>query len=382
MIVGIVGAGAMGSGIAQVAAQAGEQVKLYDSRPEALHKAENSLIKIAERQVEKKRWTAEESKAVLARMHYVTSLEEFHNCDLVIEAIVEDLTAKIALFQELETIISNHCILASNTSSLSIASLSKGRVNPDRVMGIHFFNPAPLMPLVEVIPSILTDQELLKNAAERISSWGKTVVKVKDTPGFIVNRIARPYYGEALRIYEENIGTIEQIDFIMRSKGFKMGPFELMDFIGNDINYAVSETVWTQFYFDPRYRPSLVQKRMVEAGLLGRKTGRGYYKYVDGEDHRKAVEVVNTHNEYIFERIFSMLVNEAFDAISMGIATEEEIDLAMTKGVNYPRGLFEWAKEYGVDKIYHNLQSLYDTYLEDRYRPSKALRSYATNGTY
>lgn len=377
MMVGIVGAGAMGSGIAQVAAQAGEQVKLYDSRPEALHKAEDSLAKIAARQVEKGRWTAHESQAILDRMQYVNSLNEFHDCDLVIEAIIEDLEAKTTLFQQLETIISNHCILASNTSSLSIASLSKGRVNPDRVMGIHFFNPAPLMPLVEIIPSILTNQQLLDLTAKRIANWGKTVAKAKDTPGFIVNRIARPFYGEALRIYEEGLGTPEQIDLVMRSYGFKMGPFELMDFIGNDINYAVSETVWKQFYYDPRYRPSLVQKRMVEAGLLGRKTGRGYYTYDGGENQGKSTASNQDEGHVIFERIFCMLVNEAYEALHLRIATEEEIELAMTKGVNYPKGLLAWSKEYGLPKLYHTLEQLYDTYLDDRYRPSPAFRAQA-----
>lgn len=379
---GIVGAGAMGSGIAQVAAQAGESVLLFDTRTEALHGSEAKLKKIMARLVEKGKLSEEESTAVQSRIQYVDNLKSFKDCNLVIEAIIENVDAKHSVFQILETVVSEDCILASNTSSLSIASLSKGRIAPSRVMGIHFFNPAPLLPLVEVIPSILTNADLLQKAEARIKSWGKVTVIAKDTPGFIVNRVARPFYGEAIKMYEEGFATIPEIDAAMRSYGFRMGPFELMDLIGNDVNFAVTETVWTQFFFDPRFKPSLTQKRMSEAGLYGRKSGQGYYTYVDSKATERLESLENHRAQAIFERIFCMLVNEAYDALFMGIGSKEDIDLAMTKGVNYPKGLFAWSEEYGIDKIYSVLANLFEYFGDDRYRPNPLFKSSLKNSSF
>jgi 3-hydroxybutyryl-CoA dehydrogenase len=246
--------------------------------------------------------------------------------------------------------------------------------HPERFLGIHFFNPAPLMPLVEVIPNILTKNDIVTQSLEILKKWGKTTVLAKDTPGFIVNRIARPFYGEALRIYEEGIADISTIDWTMKHLGgFKMGPFELMDLIGHDVNYVVTETVWTQMYFDPKYKPSITQKRLMEAGLLGRKTGRGFYDYSQPLPTEPTVKNPSLHQQ-IFIRILSMLINEAADALYYNIASAEDIETAMTKGVNYPKGLLHWADELGISTVYNELIKLYEYYKEDRYRPSVLLK--------
>ena len=377
--VGIIGAGAMGSGIAQVAATAGNKVFLYDTKKEAQDGAEQLIIKMLAK-LEEKGKLQESAVSVSERITYATDLDEFEPCELVIEAIVEKLQIKKNVFEEVEAIVSDTCILASNTSSLSIASIAAACKNPQRVMGIHFFNPAPLMPLVEIISAVQTDPELAANMKETIQSWGKVPVFAKDTPGFIVNRIARPFYGEAIRILEEDLANVPTIDWAMKELGgFKMGPFELMDFIGNDINYEVTATVFKEFFFDPRYKPSFTQKRMVEANRLGRKTGMGYYNY--GED---AVNLEPDKNDglgsYILKRILAMLVNEAADALYLHVATKEDIDLAMTKGVNYPKGLLAWADEIGIETCLNALEELQSEYGEDRYRPSPILRKMVKKG--
>ncbi|WP_432412747.1 3-hydroxyacyl-CoA dehydrogenase NAD-binding domain-containing protein [Rasiella sp. SM2506] len=381
---GIIGAGTMGSGIAQVASTAGCKVKLFDLNQDALDKAKDSLEKIMSRLVEKGRITSEEKTRIQNNISYVNSLKELADSDLTIEAIVENLDIKKKVFQELESYVSDDCIIASNTSSLSIASIASSLNKPERCVGIHFFNPAPLMKLVEVIPAIQTSQETLKISEDTIKSWGKVVAVAKDTPGFIVNRVARPFYGEALRIYEEGIADFATIDHAMKTVGsFRMGPFELMDFIGNDVNYTVTETVFTAFYYDPRYKPAFTQKRFAEAGYLGRKSGRGYYKYDEsGRVSSSAVERSEDTAlaEMIFERILIMLINEAADALFLNIANAEDIDNAMTKGVNYPKGLLAWADEKGIDWCVEKMDALYDEYREDRYRCSPLLRRMDNNG--
>jgi 3-hydroxybutyryl-CoA dehydrogenase len=298
----------------------------------------------------------------------------FRDCDLVIEAIVEDLEVKRDLFHTLEGIVGDACTLATNTSSLSIAAVAGGCRRPERVLGLHFFNPAPLLPLVEIVPGLATDTGLPAQARALMQAWGKTPVIARDTPGFIVNRIARPFYGEALRIYEEGIAEFAEIDAAMKSLGgFRMGPFELMDLIGNDVNYQVTASVWEQLFYDPRYRPSITQKRLAESGRLGRKTGQGYYAY--GTETPPASP--GSRGEEVFMRILSMLINEAADALYLGIAGRDDIELAMTRGVNYPKGLLKWADEIGVGRVYDTLCRLRDDYREDRYRPSILLRRMA-----
>jgi 3-hydroxybutyryl-CoA dehydrogenase len=384
-LVGVIGAGAMGAGIAQVAAAAGHRVLLADANPVSIERAEVQHAKALARDVEKGRRSRDDADAVLARLRYVrgASAEElsaFADCGFVIEAVVEDLSVKRALMALLETIVAPTAVLASNTSSLSIAALAGACTHAERVVGVHFFNPAPVMPLVEIVPSLTTDSDCTDAVQAMVDRWGKTTVRAADTPGFIVNRVARPFYGESLRIHEEGIADCATIDWAMRELGgFRMGPFELMDFIGNDVNYAVTCSVFEAMSFDPRYKPALQQRRLVEAGWLGRKSGRGYYDYRDG-----AVIPAHTADESlgrsVLERVLAMLVNEAVDAVHLRIASPPDIELAMTRGVNYPRGLLAWGDEIGPDRVLRTLQTLHAEYGEDRYRPSIRLRRIAAAG--
>lgn len=375
--VGIIGAGTMGSGIAQVAAQSGHKVILFDTSEEALEKAMGKLEKIMSRLLEKGKITAQDKEQILGRISTCNDMDAFRHCGLIIEAIIENNEIKRKVFEELELLVEDECILASNTSSLSIASIAASCEKPGRVVGIHFFNPAPLMPLVEIVPAVQTSDKTLKDARTLIDSWKKVTVVAKDTPGFIVNRVARPFYGEAIRIYEEGIADMATIDWALKELGgFRMGPFELMDYIGNDINYTVTETVWTAFYYDPRYKPSFTQKRMMEAGYLGRKTGKGYYDYSEGASLPEPDKNQKV-GEAIVWRVLIMLINEAADALHLGIASKEDIDLAMTKGVNYPKGLLKWADEKGIQEVLDGLDKLYLAYHEERYRASVLLRQKA-----
>lgn len=380
MIVGIVGAGAMGSGIAQVAAQNGHQVVISDTRQEALDVSKSKLEKVMNRLVEKQKLTAEDATAIQAQISYTTEMSDFKDCGLIIEAIVERIDVKKVVFQTLEKIVSADCILATNTSSLSVAAIAASVEDASRVLGIHFFNPAPLMPLVELIPAVQTAESTLSKAKDLIDGWKKVTVIAKDTPGFIVNRVARPFYGEALRIYEEGFADFATIDWAIKEiGGFKMGPFQLMDFIGNDVNYAVTESVFTAFYFDPRYKPSFTQKRHAEAGWLGRKSGRGYFDYAEGAENPEPTKDKELGNMIVW-RILVMLINEAADALHLNIASRDDMDLAMTKGVNYPKGLLKWADEKGIVHCVETLDRLYSEYHEDRYRCSPMLRQMAREG--
>ena len=380
MNIAVIGSGTMGSGIAQVASQAGNRVKVFDKDPDALQKAEGSLDKVLDRLIEKGRIDEERKNEIQSNITYVDQLADLADAEFTIEAIVEDLEIKQKVFQELESYQSKDAVIASNTSSLSIASIASCLDEPQRFLGVHFFNPAPLMPLVEVVPAVQTDKKVFDKTFTTLKNWGKTVVKAKDTPGFIVNRVARPFYGEALRILEESAFGITQdqsgiatIDWAMKELGgFKMGPFQLMDFIGNDINYTVSETVFKAFYYDPRYKPSLTQKRYVEAGYLGKKSGKGFYDHNEQEDIKPDTDT--SKGQKVFERILVMLINEAADALHMNVASATDIDLAMTKGVRYPKGLLAWANEKGINWCVDKMDKLYDTYHEDRYRCSPILR--------
>ena len=372
--IGVIGSGTMGIGIAQVAATQGCKVYLYDANSNQTEKALQNLEKTLQKLAQKEKISFEKAENIFNNIQFCTELKDFKNCDLVIEAIIESKDIKTKVFQELETIVAQDCVIASNTSSISITSLSAELQFPNRFIGIHFFNPAPLMPLVEVIPGLLTQENLAQEIYNLMKSWQKTPVIAKDIPGFIVNRIARPYYGEALRIAEENIATIAQIDDAMKTMGnFKMGPFELMDLIGVDVNFSVTTTVYKDYFYDPKYKPSLLQQRMSEAKLHGRKTGKGFYDYSEN-----ATPPIPEKDEQlylqIFLRIISMLINEAVEAKRLQIATDQDLELAMQKGVNYPKGLLAWGKEIGYATISKTLQDLYETYQEERYRQSPLLR--------
>lgn len=384
-VVGVIGAGAMGAGIAQVAAQNGHRVVIADSIAASVARARDSHVKAMAREVEKGRLTRDAADAVLGRFTYVDGVGLEHmpamaECGFIIEAIIEDLAAKQGLFRLLESFVNRECVLASNTSSLSIAALAGACAEPDRVVGVHFFNPAPLMPLVEIIPAITTRAEVATQSRALVDTWGKVTVMAADTPGFIVNRVARPFYSEALRMLEEGVADAATIDWAMRELGgFKMGPFELMDLIGNDVNFAVTSSVFQQMFYDGRYRPANTQRRLVEAGLLGRKSKRGYYDYRDGavmpEANKDAVL-----GQHIVDRVLAMLVNQAADAVHQRIAAPQDIELSMTKGVNYPKGLLAWGDEIGAGVVLNRLETLHAEYLEERYRPSPLLRKIVKSG--
>lgn len=372
-VIGIAGAGAMGSGIAQVAVMAGFEVRIYDSFKASLEKSRETLNQNIQKLLQKGKITPEEAVGAAGRMYHFEDIQALRDCTLVIEAITENMDAKRTLFVSLEEVVNPGCILASNTSSLSISALAASLKHPERFIGLHFFNPAYVMPLVEIIPAVQTQAITIKTAEQIILQFGKVSVLAKDSPGFIVNKVARPYYSEALRIYEEGLADFRTIDHTMKTYGFKMGPFELMDFIGHDVNYAVTRSVWEAFYYDARYKPSHVQMKLTEAGYLGRKTGRGFYDYND-DSYPSASEASLKVDEKIFNRIICMLINEAADTVYHSICNEKDVELAVKLGVNYPKGLLAWGEELGWKFVEHELDRLYAYYHDARYRVSPYIR--------
>ena len=372
-LISVIGAGTMGSGIAQVAASNGCQVTIVDSSQPALENSKSKLKSILNRLVEKGKINEEQSKSILVCIHWATKMDEISNSNMVIEAIVENLEIKQNLFSEMESLVSDICILATNTSSLSVSKIASVCKLKSRIMGVHFFNPVPLMKLVEVIPTEETDKKLLSEVKSSLEGWGKSVVTAKDTPGFIVNRVARPFYSEALKIYEEGLADFATIDWAMKEfGGFRMGPFELMDYIGNDVNYSATKAVYDGTNHDPRYKPSPIQKKLMDEGLLGRKSGKGYFDYSEN-----AVNPEPNKNEklgqQIFNRILAMLINAAVDTLNGGIATRDDIDTAMTTGVNYPKGLLQWADDIGQNSLLEQLKELHTQSGDDRYIASPLL---------
>jgi 3-hydroxybutyryl-CoA dehydrogenase len=504
--VAVIGSGAMGSGIAQVAASAGYEVKLFDTRADAVAKAIADIGKVYGKLVEKGRMTGEDAAAANARLHSVADLHEVAGAALVIEAIVENLDVKRMLFADLENVVGDDCILATNTSSISVTAIAAKLRRPERLVGMHFFNPVPLMALVEVIRGLATSQQVADTVYATAAAWGKNPVHAKSTPGFIVNRVARPFYAEGLRLLSEQAADPETLDAIMREAGgFRMGPFELMDLIGHDVNFSVTQSVFNAYFGDPRFMPSVHQQEMVNAGFLGRKSGRGFYQYGDDAvkgapateaprprpeavsisiepgvtslitdpmeqrfknagyavahrkqlpsahhtegpafhcngaaifltDGRSATEraAANKHPDTVLYdlvldgsgatrialaradqcgdaawestvglfqaagfavsriddvpgmvvmRTVAMLANEAADAVNQGVCSAEAVDIAMQKGVNYPRGPLAWADAVGVPHIATVLSNLAASYGEDRYRVSPLLRRKLANGT-
>ncbi|MCF6287852.1 MAG: 3-hydroxyacyl-CoA dehydrogenase [Proteobacteria bacterium] len=481
--IGVIGAGTMGIGIAEVAASKGQTVKLFDVNIEFAYSTKNTMSKRLSARVSRGKITPAQYNIIVANIEVVDSLEQLANCKLVIEAIVENLAIKQDLFKQLQDICSQDTLFASNTSSISITAIATVLQNPANMIGLHFFNPAPVMQLVEVIAGLHSSQQNLAIGVELCKFWHKTPVLAKSSPGFIVNKVARPFYGEALKMLQEQVASPEVIDAIMLAAGFRMGPFILMDLIGMDINLAVSQTVFKSMYYDPRYKPSLIQQEMVAANLLGKKTGQGFYKY-DGSDkpvvsfakikiienlpevntllaniqlqqairvddcelmlsngqtckqrlqtnkaqhichidltldykncsivhicfddacpattrnkiiallqqhakaeHATAVHATAVHATAVIVgkdlpaqiamRIVCMLINEAADAIENGVCSEQDVDIAMQKGVNYPIGLIAWAYKIGIKTVVDTLDNLHKWFGEDRYRVSPWLR--------
>ena len=364
----VVGAGAMGGGIAQVLVEAGWEVLLYDTQDASLENGIARVRGVWDKLVEKGKINDAERSAYNKQLSAAYVLREAAEVSLVMEAIYENLDAKRSVFTTLDDLVREDCILATNTSSLSVSSIAAGVKRAERVVGLHFFNPAPLMPLVEIVPGIATDPAVVEACVAAVAAWGKVGVVAKDSPGFLVNRIARPFYGEALHLFEEQMADMATIDWALTELGgFRMGPFALMDLIGHDVNYVVTETIWKQFYCDPRFRPSLSQKRLLEAGWLGRKSGRGFYDYRNGASLPEPTrdEVLG---RAIVDRVVAMLINEAADAVYRAIGSESDVETAMLKGVNYPKGLLAWGREWGWTKVRDQIEALRERSGDPRYR--------------
>ena len=381
-LVGIVGAGAMGAGIAQVAAATGHEVTLVDAVPGAAAGAVERIGTALSRLVDRGKLSADDAAATVARITAVESVHDLPECGLVVEAVPEDLDLKRRLFAELSDRQPSTTVLATNTSSFDIDDIATDVVDPERVLGLHFFNPPPVMRLVEVVHGERTARAYVEHAVTLMHAWGKTPVRCRSTPGFIVNRVARPFYGEAQRIVEAGIADAATVDWVLREKGgFPMGPLELTDFSGQDVNLAVGTSVWEQTGRDERYAPTAFQRDLVESGRLGRKTGSGVYTYAADGSLEAAAPDVELAERLVggpiatdpLARTLAMLVNEAVDLVARDEARADDVDTAMRLGTRYPRGPIEWGREIGFDVVAGQVAELAEAYPGGRYRPSPAL---------
>jgi 3-hydroxybutyryl-CoA dehydrogenase len=397
--VGIIGAGTMGAGIAQVAAASGWKVILHDLSQAAGDRAVERIASGFDRLIAKNKMTAAEAAAARDRVATTSDLADLAPCDLVIEAIVEQLDVKERVLREVATIVKPDVPLATNTSSLSISEIGRATGEPHRVIGMHFFNPAPVLKLVEVVRGAETSSEVADRVILIAEAWGKHVAQASDTPGFIVNRVARPYYLEAWRVLEDGYARVDVIDNAMKTMGgFRMGPFELTDLIGQDVNTATTDSVWQRLGEPARLAPSRLQNKLVDDGHLGRKSGRGAYAH-DGENivpailvRRRALELddelsaavaafcdgaseeqASDLERYLFARILASIINEAVWARHDGVASGNDIDTAMRLGTNYPKGPIEWAEQIGWPTVIDLLQLLNRTVVDGRFAPPESL---------
>jgi 3-hydroxybutyryl-CoA dehydrogenase len=409
--IAVIGAGTMGSGIAQLAAQSGYEVLMYDLKDDFVQRGMYNIKAALQSRVDKGKMKPAEMDAIIDRIATTVKRDDAASADLIIEAAPEDMDLKREIFSSLSAHAKPTTILATNTSSLSVTSIASAAKNPERVVGMHFFNPAPVMPLVEIISATRTSSDVVETVRGIAQTMGKTPVRAADMPGFIVNRVARPFYSEALKILGEGTAPVPVIDAAMRAAGFRMGPFELMDFIGIDVNYAVTCSVYSAFFQEPRFRPSPIQQRMVEANTLGRKTGLGFYHYIDGKPgdhaynppvnltHKRNVPFIPEHlttaflanggievppetpeQSEIAVRILAMIMNEAAYAVGEDVASVRDIDIAMRLGTNYPKGPLKWSDEIGLEIVFNVLKSLQSALGDERYRPAPLLRQMVRSG--
>ncbi len=387
--IGVLGAGTMGAGIAQVAAEAGLEVMLLDPVDGAYDRARDRIGGFLERKVAKGQLHAGAADAAMTRIREAGSVADLTAAELVVEAIPEDMDLKRDAFRRLDAAASHGTILATNTSSLSVREIAVAASRPERVVGMHFFNPVPLMALVEVIAAPQTDPAVAAATVRLAERLGKTAVEAADTPGFIVNRVARPFYLEGLRILGEGAADAPAIDAALRDAGFRMGPFELIDTIGLDVNLAVSESVWEGFGRSPRYLPHALQRVLVQAGRLGRKTNAGFYDYgTDGErgapwsglEAQPPTGTAPLTAEAVTDRVLATIVNEAASAIEDRTARPEAVDTAMRLGTNWPRGPLTWGEEQGLERTVTALDALAATAPDARYAVVPLLRSLAGSG--
>jgi 3-hydroxybutyryl-CoA dehydrogenase len=388
-VIGVLGAGTMGSGIAQLAARCGARTLLHDPISDALQRGLERAKDGLQKEAAKGRLTQDEAQKAGERLQAMDDLTAFAPCELVIEAVPERLDLKHELYRQLSEIVGERCVLASNTSSLLVTAIAAGATHPERVVGMHFFNPAPIMRLLEVVAGEQSSEDALALAHATGEAMGKTVIRAHDGPGFLVNRCNRPFGLEALRLLQERIADIETIDRIVRMEGgFRMGPFELMDLVGIDTGFEISKSFFEQSFYEPRWRPSPISARYVAAGLHGRKTGRGYYDYSGDGPHRPpdpdppAGADANLRPAVggVLERIVCQVINECAFALGEGVGSAEDIDTGMVLGLNYPRGPLAWADEIGLDHVLAVLDGLWEEYREERYRPAPALRRLVHTG--
>ena len=401
--IAVIGAGTMGTGIAQVAAIHGCRVRLIDVNSEVLERAIEEIRSRLESSVAKGRLSADERSAILKRITASGELADIADVSLAIEAVVEDLESKVQVFQALEQATSADAVLATNTSSLRVSKIAEAVEAPERVVGMHFFNPAPVMPLVEVIAAERADERSLDLVTQVAREWGKIPVRAKDTPGFIVNRVARGFYLEALRMLGEGVAGVAAIDAALRTLGtFRMGPFRLMDLVGLDVNYAVSCSVWEQSGRPARLKPHDIQRELVEQNRLGRKSRRGFYRYESDppvvnversiteldppEEVSRAVTSfvqaaalcdadtlsnASMQDRYVFARILATIMNEAALALDEQVASAADIDTAMRHGTNYPKGPLRWAEQVGYGNVARLLLALSDDPTDCRFAPAR-----------